>query len=92
MMKLWVLKGNLKENKALTGIADPWYGMYDKAYGFVVRAETESKARMIAHKNGGGENKHIKNVNPWLDRSLSSCKELTTEGDSEMIIQDYLSG
>ena len=34
---------------------NPWSPWYDKAFGFVVRAETEEEARKLANEEGGDE-------------------------------------
>ncbi len=50
-MKLWLLR----PNKNLSENDNPWKPWYDKAFSFVVRAETEEDARKLAHKNAGSE-------------------------------------
>lgn len=95
-MKLWLLRPakGLKKND------DPWEVWYDKAFGFVVRAETEEEARKLANKAGGEETgekmvivEHIYQVggDPWLDAKYSSCVELTADGKPEVIIVDLWS-
>jgi len=91
-MKLWLLRPakKLPEDNAW----EPWY---DKAFGFVVRAETEERARQIANKNGGQETGDIMydiyrvGGNPWLDPKQSTCVELTVSGKEMMIIRDFMS-
>ena len=90
-MKLWLLR-------PVEGLPDdPWEPWYDKAFGFVVRAETEQRAREIANENGGdeiGEPHYIKlrhGIDPWLDSTLSTCVELKSDGVEEMIIKDFAS-
>jgi hypothetical protein len=78
-MKLWILEGHAK----LAG-ASPWSPWYDKAFGFVIRAESEERARLIAAENCGDEKEEA-----WLNPILSSCKELFLEGEEEMILRDY---
>ena len=71
---------------------DPWDPWYDKAFGFVIRANDEEEARKIADSNAGDENERyitIKNNHPWLDEKYSTCNELTTDGESELIITDF---
>jgi organic radical activating enzyme len=88
-MKLWLLqpKDNLPDD-------NPWEPWYDKAFGFVIRAETEMKARKIANKNGGTETGKISykvyrtGGDPWLDPELSTCIELTPDGKEQLIISD----
>jgi len=89
-MKLWLLRPNESNHS-------PWEPWYDKAFGFVVRAETEERAREIANENGGNEIGKISNHvyrtggDPWLDPILSSCIELNADGDERMIIRDFAS-
>ena len=91
-MELWLLRPakKLPEDNAW----EPWY---DKAFGFVVRAETEERARKIANKHGKQETGEISydvyrtGGNPWLDPAQSTCTELKSEGVSAMIIRDLKS-
>lgn len=106
-MKLWLLKPReyLWDNKegrdAKTGqlimdIPNPWDPWYDKAFGFVVRAETEKEARQFIGKEAGDE---TRNGSPgggerpdvWTNPKFSSCVELTAEGDKGIIIRDFAS-
>lgn len=50
-MKLFELRP--KEN--LPKSNDPWEKHYDCCFGLIIRAETESEARNIAHENAGYE-------------------------------------
>jgi len=49
-MKLWLLRPRVLEDTF-----DPWEPWYDKAFGFVVRAETEKDARQMAQERAGIE-------------------------------------
>ena len=52
-MKLWLLR-------PVDGLAkndNPWEPWYDKAFCFVVRAETDTEARDMAHAEAGDENR-----------------------------------
>ena len=76
-MKLWELKPRRE-----SGAWEPWY---DKAFGFIVRAETETDARRIAAENHGDEGKYA-----WLEAEQSTCSELTAEGTAaEVILRDF---
>ena len=66
---------------------NPWKPWYDKAFGFVVRAETEERAREIANESSGDEKE--KHINPWLDSTLSTCYELLPDGEEDLIIVDF---
>lgn len=76
MMKLYILKPKFPPKKW-----EPWY---DKAFGFVVRAECETDARIIASKQAGDEG-----ADAWISSKHSSCFELTHEGSAEIIMRDF---
>ena len=91
-MKLWILRSveNLPKGD------DPWEPWYDKAFGFVVRAETEEEARKFAHEEAGDENrgtflggKTADTNSPWLEAKYSTCVELPTEGEAGVVLQDF---
>ena len=89
-MKLWLLR----PVEGLPKETNPWRPKYDKALGFVVRAETENEARKMANDAGGDETGPIQQIvyrtggDPWLDPSLSTCVELTGDGEPGVIIDD----
>lgn len=78
-MKLWILRP-AKESL----LWNPWY---DKAFGFVIRAETEEDARRIAQENAGDETRY--NAPAWTDPVNSTCIELTADGPEEEIMRDF---
>jgi hypothetical protein len=78
-MKLWHLK-------PIDPHSGPWKPWYDKAFGFVIRAEDEETARYAAESCGGDE---IRHGNVWQDNTLTSCVELLPEGEQEVVIGDY---
>jgi hypothetical protein len=89
-MKLWLLRPIHIEND------DPWEPWYNKAFGFVVRAETEDAARQFAHSEAGDENrgefsmhKTSDTKTPWLDPKYSTCLELFADGDAGIVIRDF---
>ena len=91
---LWLLRPVME----LPDSDNPWLPCYDKCFGFVVRAETEEKARTLAHRNGGDENrgefggKQVSDTTtPWLDSQYSTCEKLEESGVSEVIISDFRS-
>ena len=92
--KLWLLKPRkLTDDSGYEhGFWDPWY---DKVFGFVITAETEKKARRIAHKNGGDEvGKYIreKDKKPaWLDSKYSTCELLIAGDEPGVVMQDLWS-
>jgi hypothetical protein len=87
--KLWLLRpvDELKTND------NPWVPWYDKAFGFVVRAETEEEAREMAHAAAGYENRSNadKTTEPWKDPKYSICVELLTEGPTGVMMKDFWS-
>ena len=87
MLKLWLLR----PVEDLPDSDDPWEPWFDKVFGFVVRAETESEARVLAQAEAGAE-KMDENCDdtrtPWLEARYSTCDELTADGPAEVIIED----
>ena len=91
-MKLWLLRpvDGLKKND------NPWEPWYDKAFGFVVRAETEEEARALAHADAGDENRDtfmgskVADTNqPWMNAQYSTCVELLPEGAAGVVMKDF---
>lgn len=95
-MKLWLLRPI--ENEHIDYVSQPINFGYDCTFGFVIRAETEQDARAIAQENGSWEtsiwvNGSRSQVYPaWTDPTLSTCVELTADGESGVVIEDHLSG
>ena len=87
-MKLWLLRP--VDN-------DPaWVPWYDKAFGFVIRAETEREARLIADQKGGSERLNRsgdwrRSLEIWTNPARASCVELLAEGTEGLIIVDFAS-
>lgn len=85
-MKLWLLRP-IKHDHPLW---DPWY---DKAFGFVVSAKTEERARELAQGDGGdevgcGDKRHP----AWTDPANSTCQEIVADDIGEgVVIRDYAS-
>ena len=84
-MKLWILRPLDKLKKK----DNPWEPWYDKAFGFVVIAASESEAREMAHNRAGDEN--CLGVDPWKDQRYSSCTELTADEAPGVVIRDFAS-
>lgn len=93
-MKLWLLRpvDKFKKND------NPWNPWYDKAFGFVVRAETEEQARELANDSAGDENrgeflgnKTSNTKQPWKEAKYSTCVELLNDGEASVIIKDFAS-
>ena len=91
-MKLWILKAR----EDLPDSVNPWNPWYDKNFGLVVRASSESKAREMAQLCGADEvwgryikeEKRAEDIPAWLDEKYSTCKELTADGVEEVILVD----
>lgn len=81
-MKIWILR-------PINPLGGPWKPWYDKAFGFVIGAETEQEARAIAQKKGGNECGHDKSIQAWIDPSLSSCIEMTEPHQPGVILRDF---
>lgn len=62
---------------------DPWY---DRAFGFVVRAGNETLARTLASAHAGQEGHEV-----WKNPELTKCEELTTRGESRVILRNFAS-
>ena len=86
-MKLYVLKpiGFDGDSGALPK-GSPWQPWYDKAFAFVVRAKDDDGARVLAADQCGDEGHGV-----WLDEKLTSCEELTEEGEVEVVCRDFAS-
>ena len=95
-MRLWLVRpiDCSQETK------NPWNPWYDSCFGMVIRAKTADDARYIAAHdevydfaddgkvNGYGS----EGAEPWLDPKLTSCVELTLNGDDDgdgIIIRDF---
>jgi len=63
-----------------------WEEWYDKAFGFVVRAENEDEARILASKEAGDEGGSV-----WINNNFTYCIELKGEGEKGVIIRDFAS-
>ena len=91
-MELWILR----PIEGLPEGDNPWQPWCDKAFGFVVRAETQKEARTLAHNDAGDENRGeflnketSKTKSPWLDPKYSTCDILSAEGEAMVVIKDF---
>ena len=84
-MKLWLLEpgANLSRHD------NPWLDIWDKVFGFVIRAETENEARDMAHLAAREENSEDF-PEPWKSKKYTTCVELLPEGPAEIILVDFL--
>lgn len=79
-MRLWLLRP-----------VKDWSPWYDRAFGFVVRAEDAACARKAITTakekwdfGSGDEGEAV-----WLDETKTSCVELTVDGPQEVIMRDF---
>lgn len=63
-----------------------WMPWFDKAFGFVVRAASETDARAMAAADAGDEG-----AATWLDATFTQCVELADDGKPGVIIQEFAS-
>ncbi len=77
-MKLWLLRPQNERD-------DRWD--WDCAYGFVVRAATEDHARRYAAGQAGDEGEDT-----WMSQAVTTCEELTQDGDPGVVLQDFNAG
>jgi hypothetical protein len=92
-MKLWILrpKGYNDVDNKIDPLWKPWY---DKAFGFIIAAESEEEARKLAFRDAGDEE-----GNHWDDDAIinawtaehSTCVELKPGNKSEIIMKDFAS-
>ena len=98
---LWLLRPVApvqKGSRACKGTA--WAPYWDTAHGFVVRAETEKEARELVMGNGGDEEgsktfidgRAVVRNSPWSDPKQSICIALLQDGESAIILEDFLAG
>jgi hypothetical protein len=80
-VKLWLLRP-IDTSRA-------WVPWHDKSFGFVIRAESEDRARVLADEGGGAENREIEGLRPWLSPEHSTCVELLPEGQEGEVIEDF---
>lgn len=74
-MKLWILRP----------VRD-WEPWYDKAFGFVVCAETEAAARALVTRSteAGDEGDGV-----WSDPKETTCVELVAEEGERIVMRDF---
>lgn len=71
----------------------PFYGEWDRSEGFVIRAESESRARQLAAiTTADPEGPCKQNYEVWINSKYSTCDLLTCDGDECVIMEDYISG
>lgn len=74
-MKIWLLRP-----------VKGWEPWYDSAFGFVVRAATEERARHLASTKAGDEGSVA-----WFDSARTTCVEVPSDGEEEIVLRDFAS-
>jgi hypothetical protein len=88
-MKLWIIRP-VENLQTRDNPWEPWIGYYyDHAFGFVVRAKNEKEAREFASEQAGIESNNNKDI--WKNKNYSTCIELKKDGESGVILRDYMS-
>jgi hypothetical protein len=62
-------------------------GDWDIAEGFVVRANSQQKARELAAESCGDEK-----ADTWLDSAKSTCVDLESDGEAGVVLVDFKAG
>ncbi len=75
-MKLWLLE-------CIVDWPNPW----DCNMGFVIRADSEYAARVLAESVTGDEP-----LGAWLDGTQTTCEELTADGGTDIVLRDFHAG
>ena len=80
-MRIYILKAREKL------VPNPWSPWFDKAFGFIVQAENELSARMIAASDAGDEGDDV-----WLKPRFTSCEILLVDDNqTKIIMKDFAS-
>lgn len=81
--KLFILRPKGYNTSFEEGAWDPWY---DKAFGYVICAESELEARTIASSDTQYDETLAA---AWLDKKQSTCKELVAGRSTGIIMKDF---
>lgn len=95
-MKLYLLRPKCGEGKRDQPEDSRWEPWFDKAFGFVVRAEDEKMARELATQESGDEcgysyTLYKRTGDAWTNPKHSTCIELMIDGEPGVIIRDFAS-
>jgi hypothetical protein len=95
-VKLWLLRPR-DDLPAERGV-NPWEPWYDKCFGMVIRAESETAARLLAGRQRESFGNYVSWENAcdeggaaWVSEKFSTCVELSVDGDAEVIMRDIAS-
>ena len=64
--------------------AGHWVPWYDKAFGFVVIADSEEEARRLASLSHSDEGAEV-----WLDHAETTCEEIDGDDESRVVICNF---
>jgi len=81
MKKLWLL------TPIDCGRNTAWDTYANRCFGFVIRAGSETEARSIATENGRAE-RYNPQGSPWETPLLTTCTELTGDGEIGIVLQE----
>ncbi len=79
-MRLWILRPYHDDE-------GPWASGKACAFGFVVRAESESEARQLVAFWSGDERPEA-----WTEGMLTSCEPLSHAGEADVVLSDFGAG
>ena len=69
---------------------DPWEPWFDKCFGLIVEARTESAARKIAHENCvSTDDTVLYERGVYLDSRYTTCVELVPTGEERVVMADF---
>lgn len=95
-MKLWLLRP--RDDLPSDPVSNPWEPWYDKCFGMIIRAESETAARLLAAKQRTGFGHYVsfehacnEGGGAWLTEKLSTCVEISADGEPEVIMRDVAS-
>ena len=83
---IWILR-------SIKGLEDsPWNPWYDKAFGFIVAANSEQESRKIAELHAGDESSEWTSKGEvWMNPAYSTCEPLQRKhaDDKGLILRDF---
>lgn len=94
-MKFWILRPREDLPQVEDVSKNPWEPWYDKTFGFIIRADTETEARHLAQTSShagdevGWPSRTENSLPAWTDPKYSTCVVLDVEGDPGVVMTDY---
>jgi len=92
-MKLWILRPVKKFADSFDWVPtkefphNPWGQTYDMMHGIIVCTNSSTTARKMA--SAQAEKEKTQELNPWLDKHYSTCKELKPSDKDVVVMIDY---